>query len=227
MNDVTKLLEKVSEGDRQAQGELFCLIRPELDKLAWHWISRYHAKGLMRTTDVIDRAFERLMRISAPGWRHRGHFYSFASSKIFSVVIDRLREIIRLRKRERQPSILPSPDDPEKLEDELDIAPARSAALTLHTLLTLQAALEDLGRNLSEQHRVVVELIVMGECTLDEVAEVLPISRDKAFRMNRFALKYLREKLRSSFPDLASLRGMQREINNVLYELASDRAGLR
>jgi DNA-directed RNA polymerase specialized sigma subunit len=71
----------------------------------------------------------------------------------------------------------------------------------VHTLLTLQQALEDLEQTLSETHRAVVELRFLAECTLDEVAELLSISsRDKAFRISKVALAYLRERLAPSFP---------------------------
>jgi DNA-directed RNA polymerase specialized sigma subunit len=62
-------------------------------------------------------------------------------------------------------------------------------------VVALRKALEDLGQDLSEDHRAVVELRYLGECTLDQVAEFLPISRDKAYRMSKVALAYLREKL--------------------------------
>jgi DNA-directed RNA polymerase sigma subunit (sigma70/sigma32) len=67
-------------------------------------------------------------------------------------------------------------------------------------LLTLRTALEDLGRDLSDTHRVVVEMRFLGEYTLDEVAGLLSITRDKAFRMSQIALEYLRDKLGPSFP---------------------------
>ena len=203
MSDVTKLLKAASEGDLQAQNELYRLTKPELQKLAWYWIRRYQAKGHMRTTEVIDRAFLKVMRSPSPDWQHRGHFYKFASPNICYVVIDLLRERIRSHRILRHSSILPKGDDPESVADELDSLPAPAGPLSLHTLLTLREALEDLGRDLSQEHRVVVELLILWECTLDEVAEVLSISRDKAFRMNRIARKYLRDKLSPSFPDLA------------------------
>ena len=48
---------------------------------------------------------------------------------------------------------------------------------------------------------MVVELRFLGECTLDEIAEQIAISRDKVFRMSKVALEHLRERLARSFPD--------------------------
>jgi RNA polymerase sigma factor (sigma-70 family) len=183
MSDVTELLARAAAGDRQAMDELYPLTEPELRKLALHWIRRNSARERVRTTEVIDRAFVKLMRIDSARWQHRGVFYKFASRNVLGVLIDLLRQISPLES-------LP-PAGP----------PARPGGLTQHTLLTLRQALEDLGETLSEDHRAVVELRSLGECTLDEVAEHLSITRDKAFRMSNVALAYLRDKLGSGFPD--------------------------
>jgi RNA polymerase sigma factor (sigma-70 family) len=178
----------VMAGDRRAQEELYRQIEPELRKLALHWIKRKSAKERVRTTEVIDRAFVKLMRIPSPGWQHRGAFYVYAARNILGIVIDELRA------SKRRPDQLPDGHD-------FDDMPAPVNGLSVHAMLTLQQALEDLGRALSETHRAVVELRFLGECTLDEVAEQLSISRDKVFRMSKVALGFLRERLGPNFAD--------------------------
>jgi len=189
MSNVTELLEKASGGDRQAQNELYRWTEPELRKLALHWIRRYSAKERVRTTDVIDRAFVKLMRIPSPGWRHRGAFCAFASRNILCVIIDLLR-----RGSSWQPTSIPDGSGPGEV-------PAPVNGLTQHTLLTLRAVLENPGQDLSEEHRKIVELRFLGEYTLNEVAALLSISRDTVFRKSAVALEYLREKLGTIFPD--------------------------
>jgi RNA polymerase sigma factor (sigma-70 family) len=188
MSDVTDLLVKAAAGDRQAKDDLYRLTEPELRKIALHWICSKSAKERVRTTEVIDKAFLKLMRVDSARWQHRGVFYKFASRNIFCVLIDLLRHSMR------QPASLPDGGDPNG-------PPAEPGGLTQHGLLALQQALEDLGEALSEDHRAVVELRFMGEHTLDEVAEILSITRDKAFKMTNVALAYLRERLGPSFPD--------------------------
>jgi RNA polymerase sigma factor (sigma-70 family) len=188
MSDVTELLVKAAAGDRRAKDDLYRLTEPELRKLALHWIRRKSAKERVRTTDLIDRAFLKLMRIDSTRWQHRGVFYKFASRNVLCVLLDLLRH------SQPQPASLPDGGDPNG-------PPARPGGLTQHALLTLRQALEDLGEALSEDHRAVVELRFLGQCTLDEVAEYLSITRDKAFRMSNVALAYLRERLGPSFPD--------------------------
>jgi RNA polymerase sigma factor (sigma-70 family) len=284
VGDVTELFKRVAEGDPQAQGELYDRTKSELRKLALHWINRKRAKGLVRTTDVIDRAFVKLMRIPSPDWPHRGAFYVYASRNILCTVIDgrgprprRPRFDLRLMSwgdgtgvptsgnelvitgtddndllhirifdqdghrvtdtdeaklphaqaqaililKQRLPGLLPPhvmteaekaqilrevtsivgqtrrrPDAPLPVE-----LPAPVKGLTKHRLLTLKEALVDLEQDLSETHREVVELRFLGKCTLDEVGELLSISRDKVFKMSKVALEYLRERLGPSFPE--------------------------
>jgi RNA polymerase sigma factor (sigma-70 family) len=199
VNDVTELLHKVRTGDREAWDELYRLTEPELRKLARHWISRKGGPVRVQTTEVIQDAFIKLMRIHSPDWPHRGAFYMFASRNI-------LWALIRL--------LPPSPDPTN--EPTVDGLPAPDSGLALETLQTLKNALDDLERDLSEQHRAVVELRFMCECTLDDIADQLTISRDKAFRMSKIALQYLHEKLAPSFPELGNPRTTQTEVRNVL-----------
>jgi DNA-directed RNA polymerase specialized sigma24 family protein len=189
MSDVTELLAKAAAGDRQAQADLYRLTEPELRKLALHWIRRWSAKERVRTTEVIDGAFVKLMQIASPGWQHRGVFYAFASRNVFRVLIDLLR-------RNTGPPGAVGPDE----------VAARPRGLTQHSLFTLHQALQGLEQDLSERHRVIVELRFLGECTLDEIAGLLStseevLSRDRVFRMCKVALAYLREKLGPSFPE--------------------------
>jgi RNA polymerase sigma factor (sigma-70 family) len=190
LGDVTELLKRIAEGDAQAQGELYDRTKSELRKLALHWIKRKRAGEFVRTTEVIDRAFLKLMRTHSPEWPHRGAFYVYASRNILHIVIDELRALKRR---------------PDQLLDAADLADAPEPVngLSVDSLLTLQQALVDLGQALPEDYRAVVELRFLGECTLDEVAELLSISsRYKVLRMSKLALEFLRERLRPSFPEL-------------------------
>lgn len=182
MHDVTELLKRAINGDRQAQDELYRRTEPELQKLAWHWIRSYHAKGRVTTTGVIDWAFVKLMQIDSPNWEHRGHFYAYASNNIRWVLIKALKEL----------NGLPGQVDGVNL----DGMPAPAEGLALQTLLALQEAIENLGRDISEEHRRVAELRYLLGYKLREVSKLLSINQSKAFQMSTIALEYLREKLR-------------------------------
>jgi len=187
MAELTALWVKAVGGDRQAQDDFFRQAEPELRKLALHWIARKSAKGRVRTTEVIDRAYMKLMKLVSKDWPHRGRFYAFACRNIMCVLIDLLKPT--------RPSPEPSVET---------AAPERG--LTAHSLMTLHQALKDLEQDLSETHRAIVELRFLGECTLDEIAEMLSMSRDRVFRDSKVALLYLRKKLHSSSPDLLEAR---------------------
>jgi DNA-directed RNA polymerase specialized sigma24 family protein len=196
MGDITALFER-ARGDPRAQDELYRRTERELRKLARHWIRRRCPGEQIHTTEVIQDAFIKLMKIltrpdgagvaqagptldlqDVPKWPHRGAFYKFASRNI-------LWAILRLLRR--------PPDSPNGAD--LAYVPAPDSRRAEEAVEALRKALEDLGRDLSDDHRAVVELLYLGECTLDQVAEKLPISRYKAHRMSKVALAYLREKL--------------------------------
>jgi RNA polymerase sigma factor (sigma-70 family) len=94
VGDVTELLARIKKGDAQAQDELYRLVQPELRKLALHPINTWRAGRRARTTDVIDRAFMKLMRklmqVPSPGWQHRGVFYDYAKRNIKHLVMDEI-----------------------------------------------------------------------------------------------------------------------------------------
>lgn len=187
MGDITTLLDAAIEGDAKAQDELYRRTEPELRKLALHWIRRKGARDLVRTTEVIDRAFLKLMKLGPRGWQHRGHFYAFACKNIPCVVIDMMREI------KPPPAEMPGE------------GPTAAPPVTTGTVITLLDALKGVEKDLSARHRTIVELRFLGECTLDEIAELLSITRDKAFRESQVALLYLRQRLRSSFPNFGRI----------------------
>jgi RNA polymerase sigma factor (TIGR02999 family) len=194
MAGVTEILIEAANGDRSAQDTLYRLTESELRKLALHWIRRKGAKGQVRTTEVMDDAFLKLMKLDSPDWQHRGHFYAFASRNILCVLIDLLRRL--------PPAATEVPRG----------TPASTSGLTLSSLDAIKCGLEDLEQVLSVRHRQVIELRFLGECTLEETAELLStpketLSRDRVFRMSTIALAYLQEKLRASFPDFKCLSG--------------------
>src|SRR5260370_41056556 len=91
MWNVTMLLPAALQGDRQAQDELYRLVEPDLRRLTLHWLRRKAAHARVRTTELLDEAFLKLMKVATPEWKHRGQFYFFASRNIACALIDLLR----------------------------------------------------------------------------------------------------------------------------------------
>jgi RNA polymerase sigma factor (sigma-70 family) len=206
MGDITTLFEPAIGGDPRAQNELYCRTERELRKLARCWIRRRCASERIHTTELIQDAYIKLI-IDPPKkrswgtarnpWPHRGAFYKFASRHI-------LWALLRL--------LTPHPDSPN--EADLACVPAPDRRRAEEAVEALRTALEDLGRDLSDDHRTVVELLYLGERTLDQVAQILPINRDKVYRMSRVAREYLREKLAPSFSELIKSPTTQAEVSN-------------
>jgi RNA polymerase sigma factor (TIGR02999 family) len=194
---VTELLPKALSGDRQSQDELFRLVEPELRQLAWHWLLRLTAQERVQVSDVLDRVFLKLMNIQSPDWEHRGQFYSYACRNMPGVLID----LLRAQDRDRRAK-----------EDGDQNAIVKGAAASVRgpseaSLISLRQALSDLERDLSPEHRRVIELKFMGEFTLDEIADLTSIHRSSVDRMIKVSRLYLRDALKSSFPDFGRVSG--------------------
>jgi len=185
MNDITELLQQSADGDKQALSDLFEATESDLKRIALQWLRRYSAEERVRATDVIDRAFMKLMSNSDLDWEHRRHFFGFASRNIKHVIID------LLRRKDR--------DKPLQEVDESIVDAAASRGLSEASFVSLQQALEDLGDELSDEHRTVIELRFFGECTFDEVSSMLDADRSKVVRMSKVALAFLKLKLNESF----------------------------
>jgi RNA polymerase sigma factor (TIGR02999 family) len=198
MADVTALLPTALAGDRQAQDQLYRLVEPDLRQLAWHWLRRYSAKERVQVSDVLDRVFLKLMKVESPGWEHRGQFYAFACRNLPCVLIDLLRDQDRHKKLR---------GDQADAQPGLDALPEQRKGLSEASLGSLSEALEDLGKDLSPNHRRVIELKYFGEFTLDEIAEITGIHRSTVDRMLAVSRGYLRDRLESGFPDLAAFTG--------------------
>ena len=192
MADVTALLPAALGGDEKAQNELFRLVEPELRQLAWHWLLRLSAQERVEVSDVLDRVFIKLMNIDSPNWKHRGQFYSYACRNIPCVLIDLLRAQDRARKMKQVGT------EQQALLQEM---PGRVQGPSDASLLSLTQALEELERELSPLHRQLVELKYIGELTLDDIAEITALHRSSIDRKLNVARGFLREALKTSFPD--------------------------
>ena len=78
-HDVTQLLLKWSQGDRQAMEELLPMVYRELQKIAHRYLSKERGEHTLQTTALVHEAYLKLvdqnarpMAESRPFFRHRG-----------------------------------------------------------------------------------------------------------------------------------------------------------
>jgi RNA polymerase sigma factor (TIGR02999 family) len=159
--EVTQILNRVAEGDRDAASTLLPLVYDELRGLAGAYLAHERADHTLQATALVHEAFIRLLRQKDASWESRAHFYRVAALAMRRVLVNHARDRKRLK---RGGGVRPEPlegiGEPESpMED----------------LVALDEALERLGA-LDERKVQVVQLRYFGGFTIEETARILDLS---------------------------------------------------
>ncbi len=92
MNEVTRILSAVEQGDPGAAEQLLPLVYDELRKLAAHKLAREKAGQTLEATALVHEAY---LRMVGPGddrrWDHRGHFFAAAAEAMRRILVENAR----------------------------------------------------------------------------------------------------------------------------------------
>jgi RNA polymerase sigma factor (TIGR02999 family) len=161
MGQVTTLLSAIGQGERNALGELYALLYPELHRLAHSRIRRSGDMTLLDTTSLVHESYLRLEKSGDLAIGDRAQFMAYAAQVMRSVVID----VIRRRQSERRGG--------DAVHVELDEAHAVSAAEPRESeVLRVHESLEELAAIDARLVRV-VEMRYFAGMTELEIAGVL------------------------------------------------------
>lgn len=183
MTDVTRILESLEAGDRQAAGELLPLVYEELRQLASARMRGERAGHTLNATALVHEAYLRLVGRDDPGWEGRGHFFAAAAEAMRRILVDSARRRQALKRggdgkrvplEEAEPTIIVPAED----------------------LLAVNEALDDLERE-DERSASVVKLHYFTGMTLKETADALGRSPRSIQRDWTFAKAWLRDRLSS------------------------------
>src|SRR5882724_3542964 len=92
MSDVTRILERVQQGDPKAADELLPLVYEELRKLAAHKMAGEAPGHTLQPTALVHEAWLRLGGDQQPHWQNRAHFFGAAAEAMRRILIDRVRK---------------------------------------------------------------------------------------------------------------------------------------
>lgn len=185
MPTVTRLLDAVAAGDRQAAADLLPLVYDELRKLAAAAIAGESPGHTLNATALVHEAYVRLVGTSPlAAFDNQGHFFAAAAEAMRRILVDAAR-----RKRRRKHGGACHRVD-------LDAVPA-AAPNTRDDLLALDAALTRLAAEDPQAARL-VELRHFAGLTVPEAAKALGISPRTADRLWAFARAWLHRELTES-----------------------------
>src|SRR6478672_1190571 len=92
MNDVTRILSAVEQGDPGAAEALLPLVYDELRRLAARKLSREKPGQTLQATALVHEAYLRLVDVDdAQLWKGRGHFFAAAAEAMRRILIEKAR----------------------------------------------------------------------------------------------------------------------------------------
>jgi RNA polymerase sigma factor (TIGR02999 family) len=159
---VSRLLQRWSEGDSAALDQLMPLVYGELRRMARRHMRQQPAGHTLQTTALIHEAYLRLAGQEEMRWRNRAHFFGVAAQAMRHILVDfaRGRKMAKRGGGATQVS----------LDEALTVCPERCADLA-----ALDDALTALAK-LDERQSKVVELRFFGGLTEEEIGEILKVS---------------------------------------------------
>jgi RNA polymerase sigma factor (TIGR02999 family) len=177
MNEITRILSAIEQGDAQAADELLPLVYSELRRLAAQRLSREAPGQTLQATALVHEAYLRLVSGEDPGWNGRGHFFAAAAEAMRRILIERARRERTLRRG----------GDRNRLNlDQADLAaPERS-----EDLLALAEALGQLAKKDARKAEL-IKLRYFAGLTMEQAAEILGISVATAHRDWNYARAWL------------------------------------
>jgi RNA polymerase sigma factor (TIGR02999 family) len=92
MDDVTRILSAIEQGEPRAAEELLPIVYGELRKLAAQRMARERPGHTLQPTALVHEAYLRLVDVEkAQHWRSRGHFFGAAAEAMRRILIERAR----------------------------------------------------------------------------------------------------------------------------------------
>lgn len=161
--EITRLLEKHTEGDADALDRVVELVYPELHAIARRQLRGHDVRGTLDTTALVHEAY---LKSASPGevdWQNRAQFFGIAARAMRQVVVDCARRHYAQKRGSGKRELTL---DPERL------AVAEQAEL----ILDLHRVLERLS-TFNERLTRVVECRFFAGMTQEETAEALAVSR--------------------------------------------------
>jgi RNA polymerase sigma factor (TIGR02999 family) len=185
MNEVTRILSAVEQGDPQAAEQLLPLVYNELHKLAAQRLVLEKPGQTLHATALVHDAYLRLVGgEDAQKWNSRGHFFAAAA--------EAMRRILVEAARHKQTQKVGGGWHRLELSDVEPIAKQSNV-----DLLALNEALEKLEAT-DPRKATLVKLLYFAGLTNDQAASALDISPSTADNDRAYAKSWLRLEMQRS-----------------------------
>lgn len=160
---ITSLLQKWSQGDREAAEEALPLVYDELRRISARELRRCRGGPTLQATAIVHEVYLRLSANEGFGLSSRAHFFALAAKLIRQILVDHARRQHRLKRGGQAERVT--------LTETAGLVEPRGP-----DLLAIDEALDKLEA-LDPRKATIVELRFFAGLTIEETAEALAISK--------------------------------------------------
>jgi RNA polymerase sigma factor (TIGR02999 family) len=183
MNDVTRVLSALEQGDPHAAEQLLPLVYDELRQLAAQKLAHEKPGQTLQATALVHEAYLRLVGGEGDAhWNSRGHFITAAAEAMRRILVDNARRKKTERHGGKRKRIDLSQAEPITQADP-------QAVLDLDEVLAVLAGEDPAAAE-------VAKLRIFVGLSVEEVAQALSTSRANAYRQWAYARAWLHARLR-------------------------------
>ena len=179
--EITRLLVAWSDGDSAALEELAPLVQAELHRLAHRYMGGERAGHTLQTSALVNEAYIRLIDWKNVRWQNRAHFFGVSAQLMRRILVDFARDRQYLKRG----------------GGALQVSLGEASAVTVERgadLVALDEALTALAA-VDRRKAEVVEMRFFAGLSVEEVAEVLNVSKETVMRDWRLAKVWLLREL--------------------------------
>ncbi len=182
MSEITQILSRWNEGDKEAIDALIPLVQRELDLIARRYLRRESPGHTLQTAALVNEAYIKMIDQNRMKWQNRSHFFAVAAMIMRRILIEHARRNLRHKRGGGVARI--SLD-----EERIDISDERSA-----DLIALDEALNRLAEEDPQKARL-VELRFFGGLSIEETAAILGVGTATVNRQWRLIKAWLYQEI--------------------------------
>jgi RNA polymerase sigma factor (TIGR02999 family) len=184
--EITLLLQAWRQGDDLALEHLVPLVYNELHRIARNEMGRERRDHTLQPTALVNEVYLRLVNLKAVSWNDRAHFFALTARLMRRILVD----LARAKGYQKRGG-----GAPKASLDEAAAVPTMQP----EDLVALDDAMQRLAA-MDPRRSQVVELRFFGGLEIEEIAEVLKVSRHTVMRDWALARTWLFRELKRELP---------------------------
>jgi len=179
--EISQLLQAWSNGDERALDRLIPIVYEELRHLAHSYMARQQGNQALQTTELVNEAYLKLIKVKQMRRQNRAHFFGLSSQVMRRILVDIARSRASQKRGGQAREV--------SISQAVNLTPKPT-----YNVLEVNDALEALAR-LDERKAKIVEIRFFGGLSVAETAEVMKVSQETVMRDWRMAKLWLMKEL--------------------------------